>query len=99
MNFFVDDLCAGADSLPAAKEFYEKARRSMLQAGFKVRKWKSNNEELREYIQNIESQENTLSRNECSEKTLLRPGKNTTTILGIGWDVTNDMLEVDIDEN
>ena len=70
----------------------------MLQAGFKLRKWKSNNEELREHIQNIESQESTLSRTRCSEKTSLKPGKNTTTILGIGWDVTSDMLEVDIEK-
>ena len=97
-NFFVDDLCAGAESLPAAKELYEKAKRSMLQAGFKLRKWKSNNDELREHIQNIESQENTLSRTKCSEKTSLGPGKNTTTVLGIGWDATSGMLEVDIEK-
>ena len=97
-NFFVDDLYAGAESLQASKELYEKAKGTMLQAGLKLRKWKSNNEELREHIQNIESQENTWSRTKCSEKTSLKPGKNTTTVLGIGWDVTSDMLEVYIEK-
>ena len=97
-NFFVDDLCAGAKSLAAAKELYVKSKQSMLQAGFKLRKWKSNNEELREHIANNESQEHTLPRVKNSEKVASEPGKNTTTVLGIGWDFISDKLEVNIDK-
>ena len=49
-NFFVDDLCTGAKDLGAAKELFEKSRERMLQAGFKLRKWKSNDAELRHYM-------------------------------------------------
>ena len=75
-----------------------KSKQSMLQAGFKLRKWKSNIEELREHIANNESQEHKLPRIKDSEKASSEPGKDNTTVLGIDWDVISDKLEVNIDK-
>ena len=103
-NFFVDDLCTGAKDLEAAKELFEKSRERMLQAGFKLRKWKSNDAELRHYMdgtdKNHEGDEtNAKSQVSYAKETLnagQEPEKGKTKVLGLLWDANTDNLEIDL---
>ena len=45
-GFFVDDLVAGANSTQAAFNLYQKAKERMLEEGFRLRKFKTNNKKL-----------------------------------------------------
>ena len=49
-SFFVDDLCTGARTVEETIDLYEKADSRMQEGGFRLRKWKSNNREVREYL-------------------------------------------------
>ena len=103
-NFFVDDLCTGAKDLDAAKELFEKSRERMLQAGFKLRKWKSNDAELRYYMEGTSRNQEgngTDAKSEVSyaKETLnagQQPEKGKTKVLGLIWDVNTDELEIDL---
>ena len=54
-GFFVDDLVTSCKNTSQAYALYEKAKQRMQEAGLKLRKWKTNDEPLRELI----------ARNEC----------------------------------
>eukprot|EP00794_Sanderia_malayensis_P018427 gene18427-biopygen12366 len=49
-SFYVDDLVAGANNKEAAFQLFNKARDRLQQGGFQLRKWKTNDESLRERI-------------------------------------------------
>ena len=50
-SFYVDDLATGKASTEAAYLLYTKAKESMNEGGFKLRKWRTNDKELRAQIQ------------------------------------------------
>ena len=54
-GFFVDDLVTSCKSTSEAYSLYEKAKQRMLEAGLRLRKWKTNDKDSREKI----------ARNEC----------------------------------
>lgn len=53
-GLYVDDLVTGEDSVDSAFSVYDKAMRVMGQVGFKLRKWVTNDERLRESIEGSE---------------------------------------------
>ncbi len=54
-GFYVDDLVTGADSRGEGFKLYEKAKERMLEGGFRLRKWKTNDKVLEEKINLIEN--------------------------------------------
>ena len=103
-NFFVDDSCTRTKDLEDAKELFEKLRARMLQAGLKLRKWKSNDAKLRHYMEGTsknQGKDETDAKSEVSyaKETLnarQEPEKGKTKALGLIWNVNIDNLEIDL---
>lgn len=55
-DLYVSDLVSGSDSIDTAKVFYDTSKAKMLEAGFDLRKWVTNDPELRAYISSSESE-------------------------------------------
>jgi len=53
-SLYVDDLVSGTSTVGEAVNFYTEVRRVMSAAGMNLRKWKSNSEELLDYIKDSE---------------------------------------------
>ena len=49
-SFYVDDLVTGDKTTQDASELHDKAKTRLALGGFKLRKWLTNSEELREKI-------------------------------------------------
>ena len=100
-GFFVDDLVTSCKSTSEAYSLYEKAKQRMLEAGLRLRKWKTNDKDMREKIARNECElercvkENTQE--DCSyAKEALGLSKDVggkTKVLGIHWDTENDIIE------
>ena len=101
-SFYVDDLVSGCENSEKALDLYEKAKERMLEGGFKLRKWKTNDEELLKEIQKRESEEKQgkSSQEDISyAKEPLGPTKDLggkTKVLGIAWDSLKDELEFNL---
>ena len=101
-SFYVDDLVSGCDNTEKALGLYEKAKERMLEGSFKLRKWKTNDEELSKEIQKRESEEKQgkSSQEDISyAKETLGPTKGLggkTKVLGIAWDSQKDELEFNL---
>ena len=56
-DLYVDDTTSGTKSIEEGKEFYVKAkkRKKIAEAGFDLRKWKTNSKELQKYFDNKET--------------------------------------------
>ena len=46
----IHDLVSGSNSLEEAKKLYDRSRAIMLEAGFDLKKWETNHQELRGYF-------------------------------------------------
>ena len=101
-SFYVDDLVSGCENTEKALDLYEKAKERMLEGGFKLRKWKTNDEELSKEIQKRESEEKEgkSSQEDISyAKETLGSTKDLvgkTKVLGIAWDSQKDELEFNL---
>ena len=61
LPFFIDDFTGGEFSIGTAFELYKKFKLRFLEGHFNLRKWRTNNQKLREKINEIESiSENVL---------------------------------------
>ena len=49
-SFYVDDLNCGVDNDNEGVNLYKNIKLRFMEGNFNVRKWRSNNEELRNYI-------------------------------------------------
>ena len=54
-HFYVDDLNSGAQSAKEGFEFYKKVKSRFSEASFNIRKWRTNDPELRKLIQDYEN--------------------------------------------
>ncbi len=54
-DLYVDDLVSGSNSLEEAKELYDRSNSIMLEAGFDLRKWETNHQELQAYISHLKT--------------------------------------------
>ena len=101
-SFYVDDLVSGCENTEKALGLYKKAKERMLEGGFKLRKWKTNDEELLKEIQKRESeekQEKSSQEDMSYAKETLGPTKDLggkTKVLGIAWDSQKDELEFNL---
>ena len=57
-HFYVDDLTTCVHSVEEGTELYKKFKLRFMEANFIVRKWRTNNNELKNKLEIIESQEN-----------------------------------------
>ena len=105
-SFFVDDLCTGAKTVQEAISLFDKSKTRMLEGGFNLRKWKSNNGEVREYVSRCEGKSkglasaNVNSNDEetyAQEKLNIVDGQGKTKVLGLVWEEETDNLEIVLD--
>ena len=95
-GFFVDDLVTTHKNVGEAYSMFEKARERMMEGGFKLRKWKTNNQSL---AYSIALKEGVVQTENKVEGQL---GKNSnevnskTKVLGLSWDKDQDTLEFDL---
>ena len=103
-SFYVDDLVSGEDDTIKAHALYKKAKERMGRAGFKLRKWLTNDKALREQIAVSEKVDKNLPHSSdinptavCEEsyakQTLGVASKLSGShekVLGLAWDVEKD---------
>ena len=98
-SLYVDDFNGGKDSVPEAFQLYTKAKSSMKEGGFNLRKWISNSEKLMQWINQEEGvpiMEASMVSEEDKTYTQTQLGVNNSTIscerkiLGLNWDVEKD---------
>ena len=101
-SFYVDDLVTGSNSAEEAYNLYVKARERMLEGGLQLRKWKTNDEKLREKILQNEKSVCCVDpekEEQSFAKETLGPIQETggkTKVLGIVWDNEKDELQFDL---
>ncbi|XP_065062455.1 uncharacterized protein LOC135689235, partial [Rhopilema esculentum] len=100
-SFYVDDLVLGCYDEESGKELYNKAKKRMLEAGFNLRKWKSNDPKLAQYFKVMEEtgKHPADGGGECSYvKEMLGEEISDTKskVLGITWDMLKDNLEFEL---
>ena len=97
-DLYVDDVVSGCTTVEEGISFYEEASVIMSNAGFELRKWKTNNKELQNVFytnENSTPQRDELSYNEFqfSDNTL-----NTNKVLGLEWELGSDQIIFRFDE-
>ena len=108
-SIYVDDLVSGSNDVKSAHELYVKSKLRLATAGFKLRKFITNSEELRQLIQGDElsssvrmgepthaEEDQSYAKSSLGIKTEERPG--ISKVLGVQWDVTRDEFLLDIGE-
>ena len=93
-DLYVDDTTSGTKSIEEGKGFYVKAKKMMAEAGFDLRKWKTNSKELQKYFDNnktpiecnnkIVNDLSYLDIEFCSEESTY------ARVLGVEWDAERD---------
>jgi len=78
-SLYVDDLSGGADDTMHGLKLYTVSKQIFKEAGMNIRKWKTNDHQLRDLISEREGLETVKG-----EK---------TNVLGIPWDTSTDELE------
>ena len=86
-SFYVDDLNSCVQTVEEGKEFYKKIKLRFSEANFMVRKWRTNNEKLRNFINEQEKISNDPENDTTGDK-----------VLGIKWNEKEDLLRLDIKE-
>ena len=94
-DFYVDDLVSGCQTVSLGKELYTKSKSIMHDAGLDLRKWVTNDPELRNYISlamevskgNMPVEVDDLTYFEAASTNIDSPAK---TVLGLSWDTTSD---------
>ena len=100
-SFYVDDIVLGCKDVNEGKELYEKSKVRMMEGGFNLRKWKTNDqllaEEFKEKTDELEPcmcepNDDTYAKEmfgrECSD--------SKTKVLGLTWDMVAEKFEFDL---
>lgn len=66
-SIYVDDVSIGAEDVNSTFQLYLKSKIRLLEAGFHLRKFVTNSEELRTHIKTLEDQENLAGRGNLTE--------------------------------
>lgn len=99
-SFYVDDLVTGDKTTQDASELHDKAKTRLALGGFKLRKWLTNSEELREKIRQCELRDEPNVNNEMKSadesyaKEMLGRKEGTTNekVLGLSWNCNEDLF-------
>ena len=84
-SFYVDDCISGENSMEKALELYKKLKIRFLEGLFHLRKWRTNDPDLRQKINSFENNESPIE-------------STADKILGIIWDENSDTLNFDLKE-
>lgn len=108
-SIYVDDVSLGSDDVASAYELYLKSKSRLAEAGFNLRKFVTNSDELRSQIRaNEQSPDNQTTLNCIKEKDQSytkgslgsrsdqTPGRHK--ILGIQWEFMQDSFHFDVGE-
>ena len=97
-SFYVDDLVSGEDSSNDAYALYIKAKDRMAQGGFNLRKWMTNDAQLRDKISDVKRDCGGESNEETFAKTSLAVHGNSIgqKVLGLAWNFETDLLSFDL---
>ncbi|XP_065678999.1 uncharacterized protein LOC100199492 [Hydra vulgaris] len=98
-DLYVDDIASGCETISEGKMFYKKSKCIFLDAGFKIRKWITNDHELQNYFNKKETNQSENSK--CNlkvdelkyfESEIIKNENNNNFIknLGIEWDILKD---------
>ena len=82
-SFFVDDFVGGESNIDRAIELFKKLRLRFIEGSFYLQKWRTNNIELRQLI------------NELTDTCFEARGEK---ILGVPWDENKDVFKYDFSE-
>ena len=101
----MDDFNGGKDSVPEAFELYAKAKSTMKEAGFNLRKWISSSKKLTQWIEEegVPITEASIVSEEDETYTQTQLGGNNSTvsnerkILGLNWNVEKDTFTFHFD--
>ena len=99
-EFYADDLASGGNTSEDAFELYDKAKIRMENVGFRLRKWKTNDLNLRQKIEPSEPGMHqgkiipAVEEDETCAKSKLDPhsGAEGEKVLGLGWNIENDTI-------
>lgn len=97
-SFYVDDLVSGEDSSNDAYALYIKAKDRMAQGGFNLRKWMTNDAQLRDKICDVKRDCVGESNEETFAKTSSAVHGNPIgqKVLGLSWNCETDLLSFDL---
>ena len=101
-SFYVDDLASGESNTERAYLLYRKSKERMNEGGFKLRKWRTNDSELRtRMLEDMSSSEQLVRESEDDETyaktTLAQMNGQFEKVLGLEWDNVRDLLVFDFD--
>ena len=88
-DIYMDDSQSGAQTKEGALEFYKKCKGNMLQGGFDLRKWVSNDPDVQEAI--LKSEQEIYGDVDAV-------AKSEVNTLGVLWKPADDLYVVSIDE-
>ena len=97
-SFYVDDLISGESSVEDAYLFYTKARERMEEGGFRLRKWVTNDDKLREMIAESEVVPKCSDSCRIDEESYAKASIGTQIsltgekVLGVAWNFEEDKL-------
>eukprot|EP00795_Rhopilema_esculentum_P005098 gene5098-216_t len=96
-SLYVDDYQSSFSTNNEAFETYRKLKDSLHKVGFNMRKWVTNNKELKERIKKHEALYTPVSEN---ANVLEDPNHEQpdTKVLGIGWNLITDSLKLDFEK-
>ena len=93
-DLYVDDLVSGCETPEQGKVLYNKSNAIMNDAGFDLRKWVTNDQELGNYIKTREMEKipSIPKGNHMTYFESLLPNVATAykSVLGVSWDTTTD---------
>ena len=103
-SFYVDDLVSGDSTTDKAHDPYNKARARMANAGFRLRKWKTNDPQLKRRIGSMETvtrKEEIVGRLEDEEtyaksKLECQRGSKGEKVVGVKWNCESDTFHLDL---
>jgi hypothetical protein len=93
-DLYVDDLVSGCNTSEAGRVLYDKSKAILTEAGLDLRKWVTNDQELREYIESKERLISDFSNKDYAmtyfEATSPHINVKHKTVLGVNWDTATD---------
>ena len=106
-SFYVDDFVGGGTTSEEVKVLYGKTRPRMSEGGFKFRKWLTNDDSLREKIQNdshgnkeverpVSEEDDSHAKSSLPLSLLMPLGSKGQKVLGLAWDSEVDTISVDL---